>query len=245
MAYVRGALIAVLAGIVAVPMLLGCGGAGPRDTSDGDELDSGETEDGVDEGELVAVEGILGGIPEHKVQRVMDDNEDAVLECYSDALDNYDYLEGTLEMAITVDLDGSVYEAFLSNGSLGSLEAESCILGKIERFRFPKPGGGRAEVSHSISLYPPHDPPQMLDWSGSQIEEVVAAQSADVERCLGGRTGVQLTVYVEVGGRVVSAGGTGDDLAAYEAATCLARAATSWVFPDPGKRKTAKASISF
>ncbi|MBW2277893.1 MAG: AgmX/PglI C-terminal domain-containing protein, partial [Deltaproteobacteria bacterium] len=213
---------------------------------DVDDLESGEAADPAsDEGDLVAVEGILGGIPEHKVQRVMDDNEEAVLECYADALDNYDYLEGSLEMAITVDLDGSVYKAFLRGGSLGSQEAESCILGKIRRFQFPKPGGGRAEVSHSISLYPPHDPPQVLDWSGDQINQVVEAQSADVERCLGGRTGVQLTVYVEVGGRVVSAGATGDDLGAYEAGSCLAKAAAAWVFPDPGKRQTAKASISF
>jgi hypothetical protein len=193
----------------------------------------------------VAVEGILGGIPEHKVQRVMQSNEDAILECYSDALDDYDLLAGDLEMAIVVDLDGSVYEAHLRNGTLGSLAAESCILGQIKRFRFPKPGGGRAEVSHSISLYPPYDPPQMIDWSGSTIGEVAGEHADDLERCLGGRSGVQLTLYVESGGRVMSAGATSDTAEMYQAATCLAEAAAAWVFPDPGERQIAKASISF
>jgi hypothetical protein len=246
MAHVRGPRAAALVWIAAGSLLLGCGGSGPRETADAEDAESGEVSagDGSTGGEM-AVDGILGGIPEHKVQQVMKSNEDAVLECYGDALDNYDFLEGDLVMEIVVDLDGSVYEAYLSGGTLGSLEAESCILGEIERFRFPEPGGGRAEVSHSVSLYPPHDPPEMLDWSGAEIEQVAEARASDLERCLGGRSGVQLTVYVESGGKVASAGATGEDLELYRAATCLAEAAVAWEFPDPGKGRTAKASISF
>jgi hypothetical protein len=227
-------------------LLIACGGGGPRGAAGAVDEGPGEAvDDGASEVGPLAVEGIRGGIPEHKVERVMEQNQDAVLDCYSDALDDYDFLEGSLDMEIVVDLDGSVYEAYLSAGTLGSLAAESCILGKLERIRFPEPGGGRAEVSHSISLLPPYDPPPMLEWSDAEIAEVAEARADDVQRCLGGRSGVQLTVYVEVGGRVASAGGTGESLELYQAATCLAEAATAWVFPDPGKGKTAKASITF
>lgn len=247
MADVRGAGSAALALAVTGLLLLGCGAGGSRKTGGAEDVEAESTADETAStaGDDVAVEGLLGGIPEHKVQRVMQSNEDAILECYSDALDDYDLLQGDLEMAVVVDFDGSVYEAYLRNGTLGSLAAESCILGQIRRFRFPKPGGGRAEVSHSISLYPPYDPPQMLDWSGATADEVVGEQAADLERCLGGRSGVQLTLYVESGGRVASAGATSDTAEMYEAATCLAEAAAAWVFPEPGARRTAKATISF
>jgi len=246
MAHVRSAVRAVSIAVIAAFLLVGCGGGGPRGTGDAEEaqdLDEGgggETEPG----DAIAVEGIRGGIPEHKVEKVMRDNQDAVLECYGDALDGYDFLEGLIDLAIVVDLDGTVYEAYMQGSTLGSLEAESCILDRIRRLRFPKPGGGRAEVSHSLSLAPPYDPPAMLDWSGAEIAGVAEANAADVERCLGGRSGVQLTVYVEVGGKVASAGASGDSIELYEAATCLARAAAAWAFPDPGKGRSAKASIS-
>jgi hypothetical protein len=118
------------------------------------------------------------------------------------------------------------------------------MLGKIARLRFPKPGGGRAEVSHSLHLEAPYDPPDPLNWSGAGLDEVVDQHRDDLERCLGGRVGVQLTVYVGSGGRVVSSGATASEFELLGAARCLAEAATAWEFPDPGD-KTAKASVSF
>lgn len=192
----------------------------------------------------MAVEGLLGSIPEHEVARVMERNMEALEECYGDALDALDVIEGSFELVIVVDLEGSVYQTFMRNGDLGSREAESCMLGKVARFKFPEPGGGRAEVSHALTLEAPYDPPEPLDWSGSQLSEVLEQHRDDLERCLGGGIGVQLTVYVGGGGRVVSAGATASEFEQYEAAQCLAEAATAWEFPDPGK-ETAKASVSF
>jgi hypothetical protein len=55
---------------------------------------------------------------------------------------------------------------------------------------------------------------------------------------------VQLTIYIAPGGAVASAGATADSAELYEAATCLARAATAWGFPDPGANP-AKANVAF
>jgi hypothetical protein len=195
-------------------------------------------------GQGMAVEGILGSIPEHKVARVMERNMEGLEECYGDALDTLDVIEGAFELVIVVDLDGSVYQTYMRDGDLGSLEAESCMLGKVARYSFPKPGGGRAEVSHALELEAPYDPPEPSDWSGAQLAGVVDQHRDDLERCLGGRIGVQLTVYVGSGGRVVSSGATASEFEMYEAARCLAEAAAAWEFPDPGD-KTAKASVSF
>ena len=67
----------------------------------------------------------------------------------------------------------------------------------------------------------------------------------DVERCLQGKTGITFTLYVGYKGRVVAAGGTADSAESYQAAECLADAAKSWKYSDPGKRRPAKATIQF
>jgi hypothetical protein len=246
MARQRKAAQALVGALVVVSSTFGCGGGGPGDTASADqaEPETQAAEPDSSGGGGMAVEGVLGSIPEHRVEQVMARNMERLEECYGDALDSIDVIEGAFELVIVVDLDGSVYQTYMRDGNLGSLEAESCMLQQIMRFKFPEPGGGRAEVSHQLQLEAPYDPPEPIDWSGSEIAEVVGQHRDDLERCLGGRTGVQLTVYVGTGGKVVSAGATASEYEMYEAAVCLARAAAAWVFADPGAQ-TAKASVSF
>jgi hypothetical protein len=247
----RVALQLLITSMLVSGAFAGCGGGGPSETSTPDEVSPDTPEQEQPSGEVEAagstmeVSGLLGTIPEHKVQQVFERKMDALGECYGLAIEVLEEIEGRLEVDLVVGGDGSVTEAYLRDGTLGSLEAEECIVGKVQRFRFPAPeGGGRAEVSYSLVLDAPYDPPEPQNWSGPRLNEVVAEHTPDMERCLAGQTGVQLTLYIGPGGQVVSAGATASSAELYEAALCLARAAAAWVFPDPGD-KPAKASAAF
>jgi hypothetical protein len=240
-----------LAFALSLGLITACGGGAPSATESPEGVTPEQPGAAESTGEVEAagggmeVQGLLGTIPEHKVQQVFERKMDALGECYGLAIEVLEEIEGQLEVALVVGADGAVTEVFLRNGTLGSLEAEECIVGRVERFRFPEPeGGGRAEVTYPLVLDAPYDPPEPQNWSGPRLNEVVGEHLADMERCLAGETGVQLTVYVGPGGQVVSAGATASSAELYDAAQCLARAAAGWVFPDPGEQP-AKAHAAF
>jgi len=227
--------------------LAACGGASSKaksaDGVPGAAGDVGAPAGDPDDG--VQVEGLLGDIPQDDVQRILSGKNDAIAECYQRALDVLEQIEGSVELVLDVGADGSVATAHLRNGSLGSAEAEACIVALAKRLTFPKPrGGSHASISYPLTLEEPYGHPAPTDWSGPEARAVADASVADVERCLAGATGVQLTVYVGRGGAVVSAGATSEAPETAPAAQCLAEAARSWTFPDPGK-KTAKATLVF
>ena len=237
----------VIVTALATSCLAACGGASSKATSTGDG--SGAAGDvgapAGDPDDALQVEGLLGDIPQDEVERILARKNDAIAECYQRALDVLEQIEGRVELVLDVGADGSVAAAHLRNGSLGSADAEACIVALAKRLTFPKPrGGSHASIAYPLTLEEPYDHPAPIDWSGPESKAVVDANAADVERCLAGATGVQLTVYVRSGGAVASAGATADEAEASDEAACLAAAAKAWAFPDPGG-KTAKAIISF
>jgi len=231
--------------LTAALLAAGCGAAGPGETGASAGAETAVVEEPSPEAaEPVQVDGLLGNISQHDVERTVQGKMNALAECYGEALDALDVIEGEIVLAMTVDLDGSVAEAYLRDGNLGSLAAERCMLGVVERLRFPKPGGGRAEVSYPLVLDAPYDPPEPIAWGPGRTGAAIEEHMDDLERCLGGRTGVRLTLYVGPGGGVVSSGATAGSSEMYDAAECLAEAAAAWAFPDPGP-DPAKAVIDF
>jgi hypothetical protein len=225
-----------------------CGGASSESASSAVGGNPAAPEGGApsgDSGDAVQIEGLLGNIPQDDVERVLERKNDAIAECYQEALDVLEQIEGSVVLELDVGADGSVAKAYLRDGSLGSAGTEACIIALAKRLRFPKPSGGsHASISYPLTLEEPYGHPAPIDWSGAEAKAVVDANATDAERCLAGATGVQLTVYVGRGGAVVSAGATSDAPETATAAACLAEAALKWSFPDPGGA-TAKATISF
>jgi hypothetical protein len=115
---------------------------------------------------------------------------------------------------------------------------------RISRFEFPRPGGGEVEITYPLTLEAPYDPPEPRSIGREVLDQVLEERSADVERCTAGRTGIELTFYVGPGGVVLSAGASTESADIAEAGHCLAEAARSWAFPDPGE-DLAKAAVSF
>jgi hypothetical protein len=220
----------------------GCGGAGKKGTADEAGADEAaperEPEAIVEDGIAAAqMEGLLGTIPQHEVESVFQRKQEKILDCFVDAYEILEEIEGSVELSFEVAADGSARDVYFSAGDLGSRVAQECILAAVGRFTFPRPrGGSHAVVTYPMTFEEPYNHPPPLDWSGPRASDVIGAHMDDLERCLGGETGFTLTLYVAAGGKVVSAGATAASFATVERARCLEDAAMSWVFPDPGDR---------
>ncbi len=226
---------------------LGCGGGAPVASTtpeDNEAVQADDDQAATDGDGDVGVDGLLGTVPQGEVNRVFDDNMQRLYDCYSEALDELEEIEGQIEIAVEVDNDGSVARAYIRRGDLGSTEAEQCMIRRVERFKFKRQGSGIAHVSKELTLEAPYDPPDPNIWGESAVQKVVAEHQTDVSRCLRGKTGVLLTLYVGAGGVVLSAGISAEDPALVDGGYCLAEAARGWAFPDPGS-KIVKVSVPF
>lgn len=221
-------------------LAVSCGGGQPKETAPTlDEKPAEVAEPQVqDEGEsAIQMEGLLGTIPQHSVEKVMKRNEGKILECFAEAFEILEEIEGSLEIWMEVGAQGTVDEVYLRDGTLGAKVAEDCIVEVVSRFKFPEPSGGsHAEIIYPMEFEEPYGHPEPHNWGGAKSSEVLKEHSADLERCLGGKSGVKLTLYVYEGGKVVSAGATSETPEMYDAAQCLAQAAMAWIYPDPGER---------
>jgi hypothetical protein len=200
-------------------------------------------------GENVQVKGLWGRIDDSEVEDIMQRHFDDFLECYQyEALEILEEIEGNLSVYLIVGPDGAVTdEIYFEDGTLGSEAAQACIIGKMKRIQFHKPiGGYNAKVRYTVPFEEPYNHPAPLDWSNKdKFTAVVAEHQSEIDDCLKGKTGIQLVIYVGRGGRVEAAGATAGTQDAYEAGRCLARAAKSWTFPNPGKTRPAKAIVQF
>lgn len=178
------------------------------------------------------VEGLLGSIDEGEVQSVFDRHREQLLSCYSSQLDDLEELGGEIEISVRLDRSGSPQSVFLSRSSLGSAAAESCMVRQVAAFDFPTPSGGPAELSYPLELSSGVRSPSSLETSS--LSAVTLEHQQEIETCLRGVSDATVTLYVDAGGRVLSGGGSGGSALAFEAAQCIARAASAWTLPAPG-----------
>jgi hypothetical protein len=226
-------------GLVLAAMATGCGAAATEVAGSGAEAGgTGDANDGV------AAEGLLGNVSAEDVQRVIENNQDALAKCYGMALEVEEAIEGTLRIRMEIGPDGRASKAFVEQGDLGSLEAEECMLARVESFSYPRSRGGNARVSYPLVLTSPYDPPRPELWPASRLDALAAEHDAEVRQCLAGAAGAEITLWVGPGGRALSAGAAASSPEAYRGAACVARAAMGWTFPDPGAGP-AKATLSF
>lgn len=228
----------------------GCGGPSPeKETTPKEEASASESRQaGVVEEDpgSVKMEGLLGTIPQYDVERVVKRGYDKMFECFQYPWDLLEEIEGSFELVMEVGADGSVLQVYLRDGDLGSRQAEACILNKVAGFTFPAPeGGDKAMISYAMEIEEPYDHPEPYNWGSAKSREVLNEHMEDLEACLKGETGVQLTVYIGSGGKVISAGATSSSYEMYESGLCLAKAAEAWTYAeDPGERP-AKAVLEF
>jgi TonB family protein len=77
-----------------------------------------------------------------------------VQDCYERELKRDPQLAGKVEIEFTIGADGSVEDARVAQNRMGSGEVGNCIVGRILRWKFPKPSGGSVTVNFPFIFTP-------------------------------------------------------------------------------------------
>lgn len=78
----------------------------------------------------------------------------SVQDCYERELKRDASLAGKIEIEFTIDEEGNVEEARVSNNKMGSDAVGECIVSRIRRWKFPKPQGGSVTVNYPFIFTP-------------------------------------------------------------------------------------------
>jgi TonB family protein len=167
----------------------------------------------------------------------------SVVYCYKKAVQSTPDLEGEVIVRFTISPTGKVMRPGIKKSSLGSSSAESCIVSRLARWRFPAPkNGGAVAVSY----------PFVFRVKGAKIKRggfckkrdisgVVRRRAAHIRGCyeqrlqqnpsLQGKVTVQWTISTS--GNVSSANVVGDTLGDRAATNCMLRVIRRMRFPKP------------
>jgi TonB family protein len=85
---------------------------------------------------------VIGGLSKDVIARVIRQHQSEIKFCYEQELQKTADLAGKVAVMFTIDPAGAVADANVSESSLASPSAESCMLARIRRWKFPEPEGG-------------------------------------------------------------------------------------------------------
>lgn len=85
---------------------------------------------------------IEGGLDKDQIAAVIQRHLGEVIYCYEKGLQVQPGLSGRVGVAFNINGGGRVSTSRVDQSSLGSKSVESCILGKLNSWKFPKPVGG-------------------------------------------------------------------------------------------------------
>jgi TonB family protein len=85
---------------------------------------------------------VVGGLDRDVIAKVVRRHMNEIKYCYEQELQKNPSLSGKVGIQWTIDPAGSVADANVSESSLSSPNAESCMLARVRRWKFPEPKGG-------------------------------------------------------------------------------------------------------
>ncbi len=225
-------------------LLLGCGGGGaavkkpaptPKPTPT-EELPTRDPE--PDDG--LQVEGLLGSIDMYQVNRAIERVGTQINDCQSKNIGKLWYIGGTLTMKFRIARDGAVKSVAPVESDVGSYAIEKCVLDLVSALDYGKPRGGEAEFSLPIQF---EARTSTGSWDEDRVTTALRAVktfAADMAECRKATPpGVKLpahsmTLYVAPGGKVTSAGFSGDGIVPEPYALCVVEKAKLWKLSDTG-----------
>ncbi len=222
-----------------VLLFSGCGGSPPPETA---PVSSTSSEAAGPE--IGIVSGINATVLGDVINNTFQDNMSKFYGCYEEALEDLEDIEGTVNFVIQVGDGDRVVQAYIDQSDLGSIEAERCMLRKVGFLTFERQGDGVATITKEIILEAPYDHGRPGSFDEATVDKIVEENISDVERCVGGKSGIHLTAYVGKGGMVLSSGAAVDQYELLDSASCIAKAVRKWQFPNPGP-DLAKVYVTF
>jgi len=193
----------------------------------------------------IKVSGTLGSLNDEEIAGPFKRRWDDITRCYGDAQSKLPYLGGRVEIKVRVGSKGEPKKSFVSASTMGSYEAEKCILGVARELTFSRPhGGNEAEFTYPLEF---RGAKNVSEWDGGRVKPAVSRHKRDLFVCKTRGTGalpagLALTVYVAPGGKVTSAGVSADAPLDDAFAACLVEKTRLWRLDDPLGR-IAKATV--
>ncbi|HVG57507.1 MAG TPA: AgmX/PglI C-terminal domain-containing protein, partial [Hyalangium sp.] len=85
---------------------------------------------------------VVGGLDKDVIAKIIRQHQNEIKYCYESELNKNPSLAGKVAVAFTIDPTGAVSDASVTESTLGNSTAESCMLSRIRRWKFPEPKGG-------------------------------------------------------------------------------------------------------
>lgn len=207
----------------------------------GDEAPEPEREHHMEK--KLAVRGIEGSMSSFDVNATMERQNAELAACQARAVPA---LTGVVVYGIQVDAQGTVHDVTVQSSDLGDRALERCVSDVIARTAFPRPNGGAARFTWTMTLEPASERSVPEAWEREQIERVLEKNLASLHEECGIASFARhlgATAYVNKKGRVVAAGVTGKSGATDEHLDCVVLSLRKWRMPKP-KQRFAKVSFS-
>jgi hypothetical protein len=181
------------------------------------------------------VEGIMGTIPQRRIEETLRAKQPAFQRCFFDGMGEVEVLGGHIKFYFRVGLDGRVEWVQPRGSSIGHRPTELCLLELASKVRFPEPkGGGPAEFVWGFEIENPGGVRPPVAWPETRVSKQLGAQRASLAACGVGGEHYTVTAYVAPGGSVLAAGVATDGEPTAAKLDCIVAAIKSWHMPDPG-----------
>jgi hypothetical protein len=179
------------------------------------------------------VEGILGTIPQLRIEEVLEAKLPEFQRCFFEGTSQIASLGGHMKFYFHVGLDGRVVWVNPRGSSIGHRATELCLLSRAAKARFPAPkGGGPAEFVWGFELEPASEPHTL---SAEHVMPAVDQHRPELNACgVDGLGHYVVTAYIAPGGRTEAVGAAADSNEAAERIDCIVETIQSWPLTDPG-----------
>jgi TonB family protein len=167
------------------------------------------------------------------IKRVINAHKKEVQDCYADAT-------GVVMVQFTIGATGGVVASLVQKSSGANASVEKCLTEAVQRWQFPKPGGGGIVIISypfkSGTTVEVNAPTIRGALDRAALQRVVDSHANEVERCYGDASGnVSVQFTVGASGQVVAAVVEQSALADSTVGSCLSDAIRRWEFPPvPG-----------
>lgn len=211
---------------------LGCGDSQPTAAEPSSAGSAGSELGWSRKGEGMKVEGILGTIPQLRIEEVLEAKLPEFQRCFFEGSNQIAALGGHMKFYFRVGLDGRVEWVNPRGSSIGHRATELCLLSKAQSARFPAPkGGGPAEFVWGFELEPA-TAPQTLN--AEHVMPAVEEHRSELSACGVDAAGhYVVTAYIAPDGRAEAVGAAADSKEAAEHIDCIVETIRTWPLTDP------------
>ncbi len=189
--------------------------------------------------ESMRVESNLGEMDAAQVERVFRQSQADLRRCYDDAAKTQHYLGGRMQLKVQVPPSGQPRAVSVVESTLGSLDVERCVVGLIEKMRFPPPKGGEGELTYPFECA---SRTPVGNWPSARIAEAIEKKRSALRACTkskstkaksAGAAAFAATLYIGPGGKATSVGFSADAPLDEKLTRCVAKHLLSVQYDDP------------